>query len=126
MIAVPVAVGVLLGVGPQRGWIRHLLAYFRLYSLSPHRTDWEWAFGQISGPTFLLVTLNDGSQVAGLFGYDSLAASDHPKRDLLMEEVYDIDETGGWQPRPQKQGSLSWRRTSAISSSLRPRDRHDG
>jgi len=105
LVAVPVATGVLLGLGVQNGWIVTALARIGLRPLSPYRTGWDWVFGQRK-PFFVLVTMEDGSQVAGWFGYGSLAASDLSHHDLYIEKTYDLDEHGNWHERARPQGIL--------------------
>ncbi|MDB5560020.1 MAG: hypothetical protein JWQ36_2954 [Enterovirga sp.] len=106
LIIIPVAGGVLLGVAVQQGWTRSLLLRIGLRPLSPYRTGWDWAFGQTREPTYLLVTMDDGSQVAGLFGGESLAASDHAFRDLFLEVTYEVDAEGSWSEREPRQSIL--------------------
>lgn len=106
LVALPVGLGVVLGVATQKGWLRPLLAKVGLRPLSPYRTGWDWAFSQISGPTYLLVTLDDGSSVAGYFGRESLAASEHANRDILLEIAYEIDISGNWIEKAPRQSIL--------------------
>ena len=52
----------------------------------------------------MLVTLRDGTQVAGYFGDESMASSDPAYRDLYLENVYTIQEDGQWEPRDDSRG----------------------
>lgn len=106
LVALPMALGCILGVATQKGWIRQILAEIGLHPLSPYRTGWDWAFSQTSSPTYLLVTLDDGSSVAGLFSRQSLAASEHAYRDIFIEVAYEIDDQGNWVERAPRQSIL--------------------
>ena len=106
LVLVPVASGIAFGLGVQRGWIRTLLRRIGLTPLSPYRTGWDWAFSQTRTSTYLLVTMEDGSQVAGLFSGNSLAASDLAQRDLFLEQTLEIDADGDWSPKQPGQSIL--------------------
>ena len=106
LVLIPTGAGTALGVATQRGWIRAALAAIGLHPLSPYRTGWDWAFSQTVTPTYLIVTLDDGSSVAGLFGGSSLAASEHAYRDILLEAVYVVDADGNWAERMPRQSIL--------------------
>jgi hypothetical protein len=60
---------------------------------------WDYQFSRINEPLWVLVTLKDGSQIAGLFGKNSFAASsESSERDLYLEDVYQLSEDNPWQP----------------------------
>jgi hypothetical protein len=105
LILLPILLGILAGVAVQRGWIKKVMTRFRLQPVSPYPTGWDWSFSQLDGPTYLIVTLDDGTQIAGLFGERSLAASDLANKDIFIEELYDLAESI-WTARPAKQGIL--------------------
>lgn len=65
-----------------------------------------------STASWVLVTLVDGSTVAGLFSARSLASSDASERDLFLERLYDVGDDGPWQPVPMSRGV--WIRGEAI------------
>lgn len=92
LVLIPTLLGILAGIAVQRGWIRKLLAKFKIQPVSPYPTGWDWSFSQLAGPTYLIVTLDDGTQIAGLFGERSLAASDLANKDVFIEELFDLNE----------------------------------
>ncbi|HEX5846677.1 MAG TPA: DUF6338 family protein [Rhodoplanes sp.] len=102
----PALIGLLLGAGSQRGWWRSMISRFGLNVVSPYPTGWDWIFARLKEPAFLLITFDDGAEVAGYFGLASLASSDPSERDLYVEEIYDIGEDGKWTRRQEKQGIL--------------------
>ena len=57
---------------------------------------WDYTFEGIRRAVFLLVTLNDGTEVAGLYAGASFASSNKDERDLLLQELWDVEEGGGW------------------------------
>jgi uncharacterized protein DUF6338 len=52
-----------------------------------------------------MVTLTDGT-VSGVFGDMSFASSDPTERDLYIEEIWDVSESGEWTRRPERVGIL--------------------
>jgi Family of unknown function (DUF6338) len=102
----PALIGVVLGAGSQKGWWRFIFGKARLALVSSYPTAWDWVFGRLRGPTYVMVTMEDGSRVAGLFGWDSLASSNPEERDLYIDEVYDFDDARQWTPRTPKQSIL--------------------
>lgn len=104
LAVLPAVLGLISGIGTQKGWWRKTLGKFGLSVVSPYPTGWDWIFSRLRNPVYLLVTLDDKSVVSGYFGLDSLASSDPAERDIFIEEIYDIDASGRWQRRPEKQG----------------------
>jgi hypothetical protein len=102
----PAIFGMLLGVSVQRGWGRWFAHKLRLNPVHASPTAWDWRFSAAtSGARYVLVTLADGT-VAGVFGENSFASSDPTERDLYIEEMIDISDTGQWSRRPEKVGIL--------------------
>ena len=94
----PVIVGVLLGVNTQKDFVRGLLGKFKLSTIHPIPTAWDWKFASLEGEQWVLVNLKNGGVVRGLLGSDSFASSDPIHRDLYIQWIYDIDEKGIWIP----------------------------
>src|SRR3546814_16510889 len=59
-------------------------------------TGLGWRFSRLAGSNWVLVTMQDGSTVAGLFGGQSFASSDPAERDIYIEQVYDYTADGEW------------------------------
>jgi hypothetical protein len=93
----PVILAVLRARTVQRdglGWIYRLLG---LRVISPIPTGWDWIFSS-TDPCFVLITLTDGTEIAGYFGQRSMASSDPDRRDIYIERIYTVPESGGtWQ-----------------------------
>ena len=61
--------------------------------ISPVPTGWDWIFSR-TGPCFVLVTLTDGTEIAGYFGAKSMASSDPERKDIYVEKLYTVPEDG--------------------------------
>ena len=76
-------------------------SFYRLLGLrpiSPIPTGWDWIFSTTE-PCFVLITLKDGTEIAGYFGKRSMASSDPDHKDIYVERVYTIAEEGQpWEP----------------------------
>lgn len=93
---VPLFVGSLLALSAANDWVGNAI---RKAGLSPNHhspTAWDYAFSRIRGEIYVAVTLTDGSQVYGRYGQGSFASSSSTERDLLIEEVWDVDKNHNW------------------------------
>ena len=69
-------------------------------------TAWDWKFANIKDPVFLLITLKNGEQFGGLFGYQSFASSTSDRRDIFLEQLYDVLEDEEWAEAQPDKGVL--------------------
>lgn len=107
LLVCPAALGVLWTFSEKKGLLRSLLNRIKLTPINPVPTGWDWQFGRMEDPHWILVTLTDGSQVAGYFGGESMASSDPEERDVFIELVYQIPSGGGaWIPCKDSKGIL--------------------
>ena len=68
---------------------------------------WDYVFDGIPESTFVLITLADGTQVAGRMTRNSFASSSKEERDLFIEEVWKVPDGGGeWEPLKPVRGIL--------------------
>lgn len=58
-------------------------------------TAWDWKFGALA-PSWVTVTMKDGSRVSGFVGPSSFASSDPRERDLYIEQVWVVDAANNW------------------------------
>jgi hypothetical protein len=63
----------------------------RTISLIPK--SWDYYFGK-RGCCFMLIHLNKGRIIGGLYGIDSFASSYPEKEDIYLQEVWKVDEEG--------------------------------
>lgn len=90
-IVVPVVMGLVLSWVVERGPVERALAWVGWSVVARTRTAWEWVFAP-AGPSWVLLTLSDGSLVGGEFGVDSFASLDFDRRDLFIARPYRIKE----------------------------------
>src|SRR5437660_12752474 len=93
----------LTGLLSQRAVVRRLLARYGVYTVHPVPTAWDYVFSHSTG-SWVLVTLTDGSTVAGVFSARSFASSDAAERDLFLERLCKVEDDGHWQPVPMNRG----------------------
>ena len=102
----PVGIGLLSGYNTQKGWTRRLLQAIGLQPVHAIPTAWDGRFREMNEPHWMLITLQDGSEVAGLFGTRSWASSDPNERDLYIEKLFEIDNNGNWLKANSYKGML--------------------
>ena len=97
----PAAFGSLLGINASKGWSRWILARIGVHLVHEVPTAWDKTFAGLTA-CWVLVTLKDGSKVAGWCGTGSFASSDPKERDLYIERMYGLDEHDAWQEIPAR------------------------
>jgi len=102
----PISLGVAWGYIRKRNISRGILQKIGFNPIHVIPTGWDWKFSRIDKVTWILVTLQDGSTVAGLFAGRSFASSEPGERDLYIEEVYRVREEGKWEQIPRNEGIL--------------------
>lgn len=102
----PFILGLLIARLSDKGIHRGLLHRFGFTPIHEIPTAWDYKFSKTENKVWLLVTLKDDSRVAGLFGSDSFASSDPTERDLYIQEIYSIKESGQWERIPNNNGIL--------------------
>lgn len=95
-LIMPILVGGVLAVSVSQDWIVGLLWRFGLRPVHHIPAAWDYAFSRLRGETYVIVTLTDGAQVAGHYGQGSFASSNEHERDLLIEDVWNVNEDGPW------------------------------
>lgn len=99
----PVLIGGFLAVAMQKDWSSWFWRLVQVHPIHHVPTAWDYSLSRVKPDTFVLITLKDGSQVAGLFDERSFASSDTTERDILIGEVWSINYDGPWtQERPSK------------------------
>ena len=92
----PACLGWLLAYGSQRGWEYQIANNFGLQFSHHIPAAWDFAFSRIEEGTYILATLKDGSQVGGLYAGASFASSSKDERDLLIGDVWTVDNQNQW------------------------------
>jgi hypothetical protein len=91
----PVLLALIAAGASQQGLLETFSRSLKLRPISPIPTGWDWIFGR-TDPCYVLVTLRDGSKVAGYFGTQSMASSDRTCRDLYLEDAFVPLDEGPW------------------------------
>lgn len=105
----PIVLGTCLGLLAQKSVPQRLFKKIGVGIVHPIPTAWDWRFSDFKSGTFVLVTMTDGSKVAGLLDESAFASSDASERDIYIDDVWDFSEDGGWSPRGERQGILIFR-----------------
>lgn len=101
IIILPGIIGFVLGVLGQNDVFRRALRKLRINPVHATPSAWDYAFARLRGDHFVMVTLSDGSTVCGVYGSHSFASSDPTERDLLLQEIYDVDGSS-WTTRSER------------------------
>ena len=98
---IPAVVGLLFGrINARRNWLRRFLRSCGFHSIvHPIATAWDWKFGTMTEEQWVIITLKDGTYLGGFCGTESFISSESSERDLYIQQVYDIDDSGMWQLR---------------------------
>ncbi len=106
LLVSPIAFGVLtVRYVYDRDWLKRFLGRFGFRTIHPIPTAWDYYFSQ-SEPCWTVVTLQNGSQVYGLFHQRSFAGDDPDERDLYIEAVFRPNDSGEWAPVEDTGGIL--------------------
>jgi hypothetical protein len=95
IVFIPFFGGIVSGACSQHDVVRKLYQRIGLKPSHAIPRSWDYAFSRAVGQ-WVLITLKDGSQCAGFWSSCSFASSDPKERDILIELVYEIPETGPW------------------------------
>jgi hypothetical protein len=97
IILIPAVAGIVAGVGNQRDYFRSFYHWLKLEPVHAVPSAWDYKFSKSPGE-WVLVKLKDGIQFAGWWAGRSFASDDRSERDLLIEQVFEVPETGAWKP----------------------------
>lgn len=103
----PLVFGVGLGLIYQWNLPKRVLGSIGFTMLSSIPTSWDHVFLRFTNTTiWVLVTLKDDTRVAGFWGPKSYASSDPNERDIYIEQVYRVTESGPWELIERSSGIL--------------------
>jgi hypothetical protein len=91
----PALAALVAGYFAQLGWIPEGLRLLLMPALQPVSSALGFAVDQIDGPSFIIVTYEDGRQVYGYFGENSFARSEGVGA-MFIETLYHLDEEEAW------------------------------
>ena len=96
ILVTPTLLGLLLGWYLARGWNDALLRRLAMPVQNPVRRAYDHAFSLMPTERFVILTFADGTKVYGLYGENSLAATDAARSDIFLERLYDVAADGQW------------------------------
>ena len=99
---VPVSIGIATAYAYQHHLIYRVAGRIGLHLAHHLPASWDYAFEQRRDDSFLIVTLKDGTQVAGLWGRGSFASSSREERDLLISRFGSRAKRGSHGPLPNR------------------------
>lgn len=102
----PAIFGLIVGQFQEKEITRKILQGLGFRPIHNIPTAWDYKFSKTSSATWVIVTLSDGSTVAGRYGSKSFASSQFGERDLYLEKVYKIVEDGAWEEADRANGIL--------------------
>lgn len=86
---------IVLGFIKQKEVLSKVLNKTNVNYINPTPTAWDYYFAK-QKPSWVIVTLLEGSKIYGRFDSSSFASSDRDERDIYIEEVYGIDKENNW------------------------------
>ncbi len=89
-------------------WAFHWLRKTQLFQHSiahPTLKPWDFVFSQ-RAPYWVIATLNDGRQVAGLYWAKSFASSNPAPEQIYLQETWVLNEDGGFERRREDSAGI--------------------
>jgi len=103
LFVAPAIFGLLLGLNVKKGWTKSLLARVGITTVHAVDCAWDWKFGNCH-ESWVLAVLKDGTKWAGLLSEQSFMSTSPTERDIIIAEVYEIDDHNKWTAK----GSSVW------------------
>ncbi len=93
----PFVLGLLCGILAHNKIVAKVLLQLSVKSFDRIQTAWGYSFHKISDKSsYLIITLKTDEQLLGYFSDKSFAPNDQNDRDIYLEKLYTIDESGAW------------------------------
>lgn len=102
----PVAIGLGMALLMTRRTLDRVWQWFGLKPIHHIPSAWDYVFGKLQEASWVIVTLKDGSQVAGKYDAGSFASSDCDERDLYISDVWEVSNDGVWSRPATAKGIL--------------------
>lgn len=87
--------GIIIGLFKSKQWLRKLARKFKCNISHPIPSAWDFYFSK-QIPSYVIVTLIDGTTIYGYFGYKSYSSSDCDERDIFIEKTFKADGENLW------------------------------
>lgn len=113
-IVQPVFLGVLVGGLATQNFFPAGLRRLVMPTVRPVNPAVDFAFDQLSGPTFVILRFQNDVEVLGYFGMRSMIATDSGQGGIFLEDVYIMDSAGDWKFASPRRSA--WIRTEGLHS----------
>lgn len=88
VIAFPIAIGIIVGLGIQKEWLYWLLRKVRLEPVHGIPSAWDWKFMRAE-QQWITVHLKDNTEIVAEYNTDCFVSTDPNERDLYLSNVYE-------------------------------------
>jgi hypothetical protein len=95
IFCMPVILALLVAKLLQKNIILHVAKLLGLPYVNHILTGWDKRFGNMKS-CYMVVTLKDGTEVAGYFGDNSLSSSLLEHKDIYLQKTYTLSDKGVW------------------------------
>jgi hypothetical protein len=99
VVAQPILLGSLIGWIAVQNKLPDGIRRLFMPALTPVNSPFQFALDQLPGPTYMILSFEDGRVVYGLFSINSFANMENNLGSVYFEETYTFDPPdGSWQP----------------------------
>lgn len=86
---------IIISVLKQKNIAGVILQKMKLNPIHSTPSAWDYYFSKLK-PSFVIITMTDGSVLRGWYSGESFSSSDYEERDIFVERSYRIDDNGNW------------------------------
>lgn len=98
-----VVIGFIIAICKQINIVEKICAAFNINSIHPTQTAWDYIFSQ-QAASYVIITLEDGTEIRGLYSTKSFSSSENENRDIYIEKTYKIGDKNEWVESPDSHG----------------------
>ena len=88
VVALPIAIGIIVGLGIQKEWLYWLLRKVKLEPVHGIPSAWDWKFMRAE-QQWITVHLKDNTEIVAEYNTDCFVSTDPNERDLYLSNVYE-------------------------------------
>jgi len=101
-VVVPVLIGIGWSILATKDRLHKIWGLLGLRPIHHTPSSWDYLFGQIGADAWIVVTLKNGMQIAGKYGSGSFSSTNSSERDLLISEVWELEDDDWTVPKAKK------------------------
>lgn len=98
-----IIIGFIIAVCKQKRVIDRICSKIGIKSIHATPTAWDFIFSKQEA-NYVIVTLEDGTEIRGLYSTESFSSSDIENRDIFLEKTYKRVGEDGWGDSPDSKG----------------------